>query len=415
MSLIGAAIGIGASLIGQKRADKKQGEASDTITGNLDQYRQDYTKLGDSARTDYQSKLDEAMAGISPSSSGIATGGDTGARDQALADTISGIEQRGLDSISAIEGAFDANMRDPTGAIKESYGKGHDILAGLKPQIDKFAEEGASEYQRYKEMAGPLEDSLSDYYNNLNPDELAAQGNQSAQQQYQASMNQVNEQMAASGMSNAGASAQMAMQQGNAMAQTKASNQMNAPHQVAQMQQGWLGYAGGQKDSAQNMWNTGTQMQSNLGQAQSAAYQNEGNALGSGISAMNSANAGLAAAQGNATAGMYNAYNNAMANAQMQGVANQQSDLNQRFQASQSQIDWNNRFQESANQQKYGLQLQDIGYDRQDYLNNQGNLHDINMGELGYTQGQEQYQQEQSDANRRGIWSGVGSLVGGLF
>ena len=57
-----------------------------------------------------------------------------------------------------------------------------DEFSGL---ADKFAGLGQEQYDRYQGMFGPMEDKLSDYYMGLNPDELAAGGNQTAQQQYQ--------------------------------------------------------------------------------------------------------------------------------------------------------------------------------------------------------------------------------------
>ncbi len=166
------------------------------------------------------------------------------------------------------------------------YQKSISMLDSLQPIINEFAQTGQDNYDRYTDMMGPLEDSLQDYYMNLNPDDLAAQGNQNAQQQYQGAMDQVNSQLAAQGISNSGLSAQMGMQYGNQMAQTKAQNIMDAPEQVAQQQQGWLGYTANQGNQAFNQYASGVNAQQGQANAYSQAYNNMANAYG-GVSSQN--------------------------------------------------------------------------------------------------------------------------------
>ena len=184
---------------------------------------------------------------------------------------ISGIGSKKAGDAAA-DAAEDA-ARAAAIASQQAIGKleqGLTHLDKLQPAIDNFAKLGQDQFNRYQNMMGPMEDSLQDYYMNLDPDEYAAQGNQNAQHQYQSAMNQVNDQLAAQGISNSGMNAQMGMQYGNQMAQTKAQNIMDAPGQVAQQQQGWLGYTSGQGNNAFN------QMQSGLGaqQEQASMYQN---------------------------------------------------------------------------------------------------------------------------------------------
>ena len=161
-----------------------------------------------------------------------------------------------------------------------------------------------------------MEETLNNYYKNLNPDELAAQGNQAAQQQYQNSMRQVNEQLAAQGIGNSGMQAQMGMQMGNQMAQTKAQNQMNAPHQVAQQQQGWNSYLANQSNTAFNQMGQGVNAQQAQGNAYTNAYGNLANMYGNvGSMYGNKGNAigNLGQMQSN-IGGMYGGMGNAYAN-----------------------------------------------------------------------------------------------------
>ena len=153
-----------------------------------------------------------------------------------------------------------------------------DTLQGSKKYIDdfmgladKFMQIGQDSLDRYNRMFQPLEETIHDYYMNLDPSEFAGQANQTAQQQYQQAMQQVNDQMAARGLSTSGIGSQMSYDLANQMAQTKAQNIMNAPHQVAQMQQGWMNYGANRQDNAFNQLNqgmgyqqSGTNMYNNL-------------------------------------------------------------------------------------------------------------------------------------------------------
>ncbi len=164
--------------------------------------------------------------------------------------------------------------------------KGIGMLDRLQPSIDQFAQYGQDNFDKYQRMLGPLEDSLNNYYSNLNPDELAAQGNQAAQQQYQGAMNQVNDQLAAQGIQNSGMNAQMGMQYGNQMAQTKAQNMLTADDRVAQQQAGWANQVAGRSDQAFNQYNAGVGAQQNLANQYNNAYNNMAN-IYSGQAAQN--------------------------------------------------------------------------------------------------------------------------------
>jgi len=173
-----------------------------------------------------------------------------------------------------------------------------DTLDALKPTIDKFAQQGQDSFDRYQAMFQPLEQTLNDYYMNLDPDMYAAQGNQTAQQTYQNTMNQVNEQLASQGIMNSGVNTQMGMQYGNQMAQTKAQNIMNAPDQVAGMQQDWLQYGTNRTDNAYNQYSQGVNAQSNLAGQYNQAYENMANVY-AGQSAQSNASAQNYYNQGN--------------------------------------------------------------------------------------------------------------------
>ncbi len=149
---------------------------------------------------------------------------------------------------------------------------------------DTFAGLGQDSYDRYTEMFGPVEDRMSEYYESLNPEDFAAQGNIGAQQASSQAMNNFNESMAARGLSSSGIQAQTAMGAEMGLQQQMAQNNFNAPHQVAQMQQGWMNYGSGRQDQAWNKMAQGVnaqgqaaQMGANANMGQAGQYQNQAN------------------------------------------------------------------------------------------------------------------------------------------
>ena len=194
------------------------------------------------------------------------------------------------------------------------------------------------------------------------------------------------------------------MQQGNQMAQTKAQNQMNAPHQVAQQQQGWLGQMDQSKNNAANMWSQGTQMQQALANSQANMYGQQGNALGS-----------MGSAFGNAQAGMNQFNSELLSGAEQYGVGMQDRDAQQQLGWQRDDqlrdINWADRDQTIADARKFGLDQQQLGFDRQDYLNNEQQRWNLEEQRLGMTDRETQYQNEQGSKNSDGLWKGVGNLA----
>jgi hypothetical protein len=179
-----------------------------------------------------------------------------------------------LSGLGARRARKDAN-KDMSRARDDLLG-GREAINTFAGLADQFAKYGQDRLDRYTQMFSPLEDVLNDYFTNLNADEFAAQGNQAAQQAYQQAMNQVNSDLAARGLSASGIGSQMNYDLANQMAQTKAQNTMNAPHQVAQMQQGWLqGYGAPQMNQAFNQYGAGVGMQGNVANM----YNSNANAL----------------------------------------------------------------------------------------------------------------------------------------
>ena len=194
------------------------------------------------------------------------------------------------------------------------YGNSQASIREFQKLADEFAAVGKDRFDRYVEMFDPLEEKLHDYYMNLNPDELAARGNQTAQEQYQLAMSQVNEDLAARGLLDSGIQGQLNHELAMNMAETKAENILNAPHQVAELQSGWLDYGKTAQDSAWNMYAQGLNAQSAYTQMKlnaDAAYMQSG-MMGYGNYA--SMLGGAYNYMGNSLNSYYDNYLNAMGN-----------------------------------------------------------------------------------------------------
>ena len=163
------------------------------------------------------------------------------------------------------------------GQAQESLDKQLGKIDEFSGLADSFAKAGQANFDKYQNMFGGFEENLNDYYMGLDANELAARGNQNAQQQYQQAMSQVNDQMAAQGITGSGIQSQLGMQGATDMAQQKAQNITNAPHQVAQMQQGWMNYGAGRQDQGFNQMQQGVNMQGNVANMYNNAYGAQAN------------------------------------------------------------------------------------------------------------------------------------------
>jgi len=168
---------------------------------------------------------------------------------------------------------------------KDSQKKaGQSAQSNVDFQRDVFAQNQKMSQQMlddWESMFGGIQDNLSEYYNNLDPAKFAAQGKQELQQSLDKQMTQFNEEMGAKGMQTSGMRAQASKEQAFAQAMGNASIDVNAPEQVAQMQQGFVQAGSGKNDIYQSAINSNIQGASNVG----GAYNSQTN-MYSGMSSM---------------------------------------------------------------------------------------------------------------------------------
>ena len=141
-------------------------------------------------------------------------------------------------------------------AAEDSANQANAMAYQQQQQMNKLAEDGILQAQgmldNWESTFGGLQDNLSDYYNNLDPDKFATQNKETFRQSMDKQMGQYNDAMAATGLQTAGMKDQAAKEAAFQTAQGNAAIDISAPEQVAQMQQGFLNFGEGQRNSADN-------------------------------------------------------------------------------------------------------------------------------------------------------------------
>ena len=149
---------------------------------------------------------------------------------------------------------------------------------------------------RWDEVFGPTQDNLAKYYNNLDPNSVAATNVVGIQQAYQESQKQIDIQLAQRGMGNSGLSAELMSKNLYSNEQSKAQARADAPQQVAAQQSSFLGLGMGLESSLNSSIAAAYQGQQEIAnsrytsaiQAQSAANTSMGQIIGGSTQAMTS-------------------------------------------------------------------------------------------------------------------------------
>lgn len=114
---------------------------------------------------------------------------------------------------------------------------------------------------------GGIQDNLSEYYNNLDPEKFALQSKIDFKRNMDKQMAQFNETMAAGGLQSAGMKAQTAKEAAFKTAEASAQIDINAPEEVARMKQGFLEFGDPQRAGAENAYNRAMENKARFGEA----------------------------------------------------------------------------------------------------------------------------------------------------
>ena len=179
--------------------------------------------------------------------------------------------------ISAAGSMFSANKA--SSAAKKASKEANKIA---KAELD-FAME---RYDDWQAVFGPIQDTLSNYYNNLTPELITAQGLENYELEKDTALTHVRETLAQRGLGTSGLAAGVELQTELASAETRARIRAEAPMKVAQQQMSFLNAGLGSGENAAN----GVQGVLS-GQAQTAAQvaSNAGAAAGKAQGAATSA------------------------------------------------------------------------------------------------------------------------------
>lgn len=155
------------------------------------------------------------------------------------------------------------------------------------------------QYEDWKGTFGDVQETLSKYYSNMDPDVLAAANIQAINQQYTQAKTNLDQTLAQRGLATSGAAAQGNVQLEQSAATARASAIANAPIQAAQEQMNFLRAGLGLESSITSNISSAysNQAQTALGlagqqnQLAAAAGKNVGSAIGSGLNAYSTYNA----------------------------------------------------------------------------------------------------------------------------
>lgn len=153
------------------------------------------------------------------------------------------------------------------GTIEENQGNVDALQEFLTSMGDKGMEFAQGLLDDWESSFGGIQDNLSDYYNNLDPDKFAIQNKVAFKANMDKQLKQYNETMASGGLQSAGMKAQTAKEMMFKTAETNAQIDINAPENVAQMKQGFLKFGDPQRAGAQNAVSTWTDRATQYGQA----------------------------------------------------------------------------------------------------------------------------------------------------
>tara|TARA_R110002012_G_scaffold281422_1_gene470487 strand:+ start:1090 stop:1692 length:603 start_codon:yes stop_codon:yes gene_type:complete len=167
------------------------------------------------------------------------------------------------------------------GAVVSSNAAGKATDAASKASQSELAF-NQQRYDDWKEVYGPIQDNLSDYYSNLSPDMYEAQGLEAFNAEYQKAQDAVATSLAQRGITDSGLSAQLEQQGAVSAAQSRAAIRMDAPAKVAELQSNFLQIGLGQDpsgDMAGTLARNTNTTQNIATQSQMAAGQAAGNAI----------------------------------------------------------------------------------------------------------------------------------------
>jgi len=173
---------------------------------------------------------------------------------------------------SLAKGVSDGNKAED--AMNASIGSAEEMQRYLRQLGLEGVETAQGMLDDWEGTFGGIQDNLSEYYNNLDPDKFSTQNKSMYKQHMDKQMQQFNDSMASTGLQSAGMKQQALQESAFQTAEGNAGIDIMAPEQVNQMKQGFLNFGEGQRNSANNAMQNALSLQSGNAQAGSTNLQN---------------------------------------------------------------------------------------------------------------------------------------------
>lgn len=163
-----------------------------------------------------------------------------------------------------------------TGAVASNASNKADKAATNELQ---FAQQ---QYDDWKDVYGPIQQNLSNYYANLSPEQYITIGNQALEEEYASASTRLSENLAQRGITDSGLAAGMEQAQLFDLAKSKATVRQTAPQAVAEQRLNFLSVGNGNNPSG-NYQNALANNTNRLTQNSNSANAAFGQSINTGI------------------------------------------------------------------------------------------------------------------------------------
>lgn len=177
----------------------------------------------------------------------------------------------------------------------KSAGKATDAASAASAAELEFAKQ---QYEDWKEIFGPVQENLAQYYNNLTPDYIASMGMQNVEIERTKALDRINQSLAQRGILGSGLEAAAIGSVEMDTAAAKAKVRSEAPAEAARQKLGFLSLGYGQNPAGM-VSNTLSNQSQTTGNIALMQQQAAGQAIGNAVTQVGTALAGYA--RGNPT------------------------------------------------------------------------------------------------------------------
>jgi hypothetical protein len=205
------------------------------------------------------------MTGAAIASAGMSVVNGIGARKDAKAAGQRADQEAAMSAEQ--RAAADKQMGVSIDTYKENKGQVNDLQNFLNDMSAEGVEYAQGLMDDWEGSFGSVQDNLTSYFNNLDPDKYSTEQKARLGDSMQKSLKQYDETMAAGGLQSAGMRQQTAKEPAFRLAEGNAEIDLAAEDQVANMKMDWLNYGKADKNQANQAMGTALDKKAQFGQA----------------------------------------------------------------------------------------------------------------------------------------------------